>query len=172
MKTLKQLSLSLVAAAALAACQSNGGSEPVRTAAAGGQSTGACKLTADYAGTGKNAVYRCDVGAILSKGTASGVLSKDIPVSFGQGGSYRTNAAARSFGNDDALSCERAVTNALNNLQNRVKRDGGRSLTNVVSYKAGSNGRFDANRFLPAGEADCIVATFQSRAVMRGSTGR
>lgn len=130
----------------------------------------ACTLLADYAGAGKNIVYRCDVKAILKAGVASSELT-NMPTSFGSGGQFRTNATANAFSKDPGLSCERAVTNALNNLQNRVVKDGGRRLTNVVAYKAGTRGRFDQS-YLPAGQADCIVATFQSRVVMRGSVAK
>lgn len=180
MKQFSKTASAVLAALALVACASTGGgradndsaptraeSTPARTAS----SSSACTLLTDHGGKGKNVVYRCNISAVLRDSIAKGDL-KNMPVSYGGTGRYRTNAMARSFGNDGAASCERAVTNALKSLQTRVQKEGGRRVVNAVSYRAGSNGRFDANSFAPAGQADCIVATFQSRTVMRGSVGR
>ncbi|STZ76476.1 hypothetical protein [Bergeriella denitrificans] len=174
METKRMFLAALAAAFALTACSSTGQpGDTGRKASTSGQESradsGACRLLADHEGRGKNMVYRCNINAVMKTADARAALDANIPVSFGGNGKYRTNATARSLGKDEAASCERAVVNAVNNLQNRVKKDGGKRLTNVVSYAAQNNGRFDAKRFLPAGQADCIVATFQSRVVLRGS---
>ncbi|ASK28063.1 hypothetical protein [Neisseria chenwenguii] len=170
MKTRYTALAACLAALALTACGStSSGNVPQTASAAPATDSGACRLLANNEGKGKNMVYRCNVSRVLATPDARAALDSNIPVSFGAGGKYRTNASARSFGRDEAASCERAVVNAVNNLQVRVKKDGGKRLTNVESYAAQNNGRFDRNRMLPAGEADCIVATFQTRVVMRGS---
>lgn len=159
-------------ALALSACSSTGGGSDTPASAKTSNrplsNSGACKQINDYGGKGKNIVYRCNIAAVLKTSDAQAALD-NIPVSYGSNGKWRTNATARSFGRDEAASCERAVLNGILSLQNRVKKQGGSRLTNVVSYRAGSNGHFDRHSFLPAGQADCIVATFQSRVVLRGS---
>lgn len=182
MKTISKTLLAGLTVLALSACGSSGNQQPSTQSSSRADNTpthsvpvksssNACKLLADHGGKGKNMVFRCHINTVLKDSIAKGDL-ESMPISFGGNGKYRTNATARSFGNDEAASCERAVTNALKSLQNRVNKEGGRRVTEAVSYRAGSNGRFDAKSYAPAGYADCIVATFQSRAVMRGSVGR
>lgn len=161
--------MAAVGVGSVATSPSRGGDEDASSATNRPLSdSGACRQLKDYGGAGKNIVYRCDARAVMKTADARAALDSSIPVSFGGEGKYRTNATARSFGRDEAASCERAVLNGLKNLQNRVTKNGGRRLTNVVAYKAGASGKFDRT-YLPAGQVDCIVATFQSRVVMRGS---
>ncbi|WP_274572270.1 hypothetical protein [Neisseria leonii] len=177
MKIFEKTVLACAAVLALAACGSTGASgkgggagassAPGRSAVA---DSGACKLQRDNEGAGKNMVFRCNIAAVLKTAEAQSALSNNVPVSFGGSGELRTNAAARSFGRDEAKSCERAIINGVNNLQNpRRARGTVRRVNHVGSYAAGNNGRFDSGRMAPAGYADCIVATFQSRTVMRGT---
>lgn len=172
MKLNKLAVLMSLAAIILTACQSGGNSQvdssmPSNTVQ---PSSSACKLMADYGGHGKNIVYRCNISAVLRTADAQSALKNNVPVSYGYGGQLRTNATARSFARNDAASCERAVINAINNLQNPRKAKGAvRRVTNVSSYAAQNNGRFNSGRMAPVGQADCIVATFQSHTVMRGT---
>lgn len=192
-----QAVLAVLAALALAACGSNGGGSADTgsgTTAAGSGGTrnapaaqeggsrsggasassassgsGACRLLGEYGSKGKNEVYRCNLSAVLASAEAKQELS-GIRVSAGGGGQLRANGVARSFARDDAASCERAIINGVRKLQNpRNARGTVRSVSNVGSYAAGSNGKFDSGRFAPAGTADCIVATWQSRTVLRGT---
>lgn len=181
----KQAILATAAALALAACGSTGSSE----AAGGGDSntgtsstqaqrgsgsragtgSGACKLLGQYGSKGQNDVYRCNISAVLSSAEGRAELGS-MRVSVGGGGQLRANGVARSFARDDASSCERAIINGVKKLQNPRRAKGTvRSVSNVGSYAAGSNGKFDSGRYAPAGTADCIVATWQSRTVLRGT---
>lgn len=177
MKASNKTVLACLAVLALAACSSTGGGSADTSSKDSGSraesrpaDSGACKLLKDNEGRGKNLVYRCNIAAVLKTDEAKSNLNTSMAISYGGTGSLRTNATSRSFGRDEAASCERAVVNGLNNLQNPRRAKGTvRRLSSVGSYAAGNNGKFESGRMAPAGYADCIVATWQSRTVMRGT---
>lgn len=172
---MKKLTLiaTCIATLALTACGSTGNNSTSSSSTERQSSShtisdsNACKQLRDNGGKGKNIVFRCNIASIVRSAEGQAALD-NMPISYGGNGKYRTNAVSRSFGRDEAASCERAILNGVKNLQDRVKKNGGSRLTNVVAYRAGNDGKFDRS-LLPAGQADCIVATWQSRAVMRGS---
>lgn len=178
MNAINKTVLACLAALSLAACNSTGGNSTNTSSKDSGSrasqnaapaESSACKLLKDNEGRGKNIVYRCNIAAVLKTEGAKSELTS-MPISYGGTGALRTNATSRSFGRDEAASCERAVVNGLNNLQNPRRAKGTvRRLSSVGSYAAGNNGKFESGRMAPAGYADCIVATWQSRTVMRGT---
>lgn len=178
MKASNKTVLVCLAALALAACGSTGSSKASSSQDSGSRDSskpaaadsGACKLMKDNEGRGKNLVYRCNIAAVMKTADAQANLNTGMAISYGGTGELRTNATSRSFGRDEAVSCERAVINGLNNLQNpRHAKGTVRRLSSVGSYAAGNDGKFQSGRMAPAGYADCIVATWQSRTVMRGT---
>lgn len=138
--------------------------------------TSACRLLHEYEAKGKNVVYRCSGTKILASQEAKDALYNHISVSFSAGGSVIRNdlqsrPVARSFGRDDGASCERAFINGVKKFQETTMKNRGTRVVDLVSYEAGSDGRFKRT-LLPRGQFDCIVATFQSRMVMRGDLAK
>lgn len=139
-------------------------------------SSGACVLQHDYEGKGKNKVYRCLGSKLMILPEVKAEIDPSISVSFNGGGrvvrnDLQSRPVARSFGRNEGDSCERAFVNGVIRFQQAAKKNNATRVTDLKSFAAGSNGRFE-RRMLPAGQFDCIVATFQSRMTMRGDVAR
>lgn len=161
--------LSVIALAALSACQSNSTSGH-SSGSSNATSKGICQqVRGDTSSGGRNVLYRCNGNAVLNSAEAQAILGRGAKISFANGGSVikadlTTRQAANRVGNSDEATCERAFINAAKKFQETAAGLGGSRVTGFQSYLN--------KNVLSGGQYECEVGTFHGRVVMRGDVAR